>query len=163
MKIKNKNKKINNNTEHQYSTVLYSMSSFSNNITGEDIALIHNCLNSCMVALDEGDSDWFSNCYTNDGTCTITKTGTVKSGKHELKGLCDFLHGKFSHCKHWEGNVCIRGSDDNTVCTNLSYWKSLSGGEIVSTGIHRDVLQKDSDGIWHIKSRIIEHTYSKPI
>jgi hypothetical protein len=71
-------------------------------INGEDIALIQNLLNSCMIALDNGDGNsfvslylsilfkfnqfniyciinllgkWFADCYTNDGTCTINKTG----------------------------------------------------------------------------------------
>lgn len=130
-------------------------------LNGSDLALIQNTLNSCMVAMDAGDVDWFAECYTEDGTCTILKANVVKSGRSDLKGLCAFLHEKFSDCKHWEGNVSIRRTDDPNECTNISYWKAISSrtGDIASTGIHRDVLVRCGDE-WKIKARIIEHTYS---
>lgn len=131
-------------------------------MSGNDLALITNTLNSCMVAMDNGDAGWFADCYTEDGECTIVKVNTTKTGREELMELCSFLHGKFAHCKHWEGNISVRPSDSLDQCTNVSYWKAISGNEIISTGIHRDVLIKCGD-CWKIKSRIIEHTYSKPV
>ena len=131
-------------------------------MNGNDIALITNTLNSCMVAMDNGDTEWFADCYTEDGECTIIKANATKTGRDELKGLCSFLYSKFSHCKHWEGNISVRSCESINQCTNISYWKAISDNEIVSTGIHRDVLVK-CDNEWKIKSRVIEHTYSKPI
>ena len=66
-------------------------------MTGSDIAEVQNVINACMIAMDEGDVDWFADCYVADGSCTINKTSTLKTGREELKGLCNFLHGKFSH------------------------------------------------------------------
>ena len=44
--------------------------------------------------------------------------------------------------------------------TNVSYWKAMDGGEIVSTGIHRDRLVP-LDGVWVIRHRLNDHTWTK--
>ena len=59
-------------------------------MTGSDIAEVQNVINACMIAMDEGDVDWFADCYVADGSCTINKTSTLKTGREELKGLSVF-------------------------------------------------------------------------
>mgnify|MGYP000630757288 FL=1 len=86
-------------------------------------------------------------------------------GREAIAKSCEGIHGKFCsaplRCKHWEGNVYVETVNENTA-TNLSYWKALSGGEIVSTGIHRDTfVRSQTDGAWLVKYRMIEHTWTK--
>ena len=44
---------------------------------------------------------------------------------------------------------------------NVSYWKAVKDGEIVSTGTHKDVLERQDDGSYKFVERIITHTWSK--
>jgi len=74
--------------------------------------------------------------------------------------LCTFLHEKFASCRHWEGNVCVELIGPGKA-TNVSYWKALDGGEVVSTGTHRDTLKEESPGHWRVEKRVIEHTWTK--
>ena len=113
-----------------------------------------------MMALDAADSPAFASCFTEDGSCEIKLTGGLSTGRVALEGLCDALHGKFGHLRHWEGNVTVVEGDGDTLHQH-SYWKALRGGECVATGVHRDVMV-ESDGAWLIKQRIIEHTWRKP-
>ena len=69
-------------------------------------------------------------------------------------------------CKHWEGNIYLKKIQmhdiNKTVILNRSYWKSIKGGEVMSTGLHTDVFQQDDkDGRWYIFHRIIQHTWTK--
>ena len=71
------------------------------------------------------------------------------------------------HCRHWEGNVSLTDSEVDGEVHNTSYWQALSGGEVVSTGIHKDVLvyvypsESSSEAGWKIKSREILHVWTK--
>ncbi|CAM9267586.1 unnamed protein product [Ectocarpus fasciculatus] len=127
-------------------------------ISGGDIGEIQNVLNRVMLAMDAGDGAAFAACYTPDGTCDVIISGSHKTGTSELVGLAVFLHEKFPTCRHWEGNVCVTETEEGV--TNKSYWKAIDGGEIVSTGIHEDILMQ-IEGKWLIKSRIIKHTWTK--
>ena len=158
-------------TTHQYSFVdsghhrstlhhLPNMSSMELASFGSVIVpLATNTLNSIMIAMDEGDAALFASCYTPDGTCTIKLANKTSTGTEALSALCMGLHNKFKGVRHWEGNVCIRQPEPG-VLTNTSYWKALSGGEIISTGIHKDVLECDGETC-KIKSREIIHTWTK--
>jgi len=143
-----------------------------------------------MVKMDSGDATGFADCFTEDATCEVLLTGTQKTGRGELEGLCAFLHEKFKTCRHWEvsntafvdnkqltlhcftvscakGNVCVdvqflEGPDGDKVenVTNTSYWKALDGGQVVSTGIHRDTFRLCGSH-YLIASRVIDHTWTK--
>jgi hypothetical protein len=119
---------------------------------------ICNLLNTNLVCMDEGDSARFANCYAEGGSCEILLLEKCFTGRDELKALADSLHERFKGVKHWEGNVSL--SKVGEMFTNVSYWKALDGGEVVSTGIHRDLLILENDE-WKIKTRKIVHTYTK--
>ena len=132
---------------------------------GKDIAEIQNLLNSVMVYMDTGNSAEFSKCFVENGTLRIVLANSLSSGREAIAKVCDSLHNKFckapTYCKHWEGNVSLTAGVNGSI-ENVSYWKSVSGGEILSTGIHRDVLQRNpGSGKWEIQTRIIEHTWTK--
>lgn len=129
-------------------------------VSGTDIALIQNTLNQVMLAMDTGDDYTFANCYTDDGTCHIAIADTTSEGRAELGALCTSLHQLFKTCRHWEGNVTITPSHTKHIVHNTSYWKALDGGEVVSTGIHKDTLVFE-EGRWLIQDRIIQHTWTK--
>lgn len=63
-----------------------------------------------------------------------------------------------------QGNTVVNLLDEvpgaSLQATNVSYWKAMDGGEIVSTGIHRDRLVL-LDGVWIIRHRVIDHTWTK--
>ena len=134
--------------------------------SGSDIAEIQNLLNRVMLAMDTGDAEAFSSCFTPDGTCSVMISGTKSRGIDELADLCLGIHTKFCagpnlRCRHWEGNVCIlRDASSSEELTNMSYWKALNGGEVISTGIHRDKIVSFG-GEWRISSREIVHTWTK--
>ena len=122
------------------------------------IPVATNVLNTVMIAMDSGDAELFSSCFTDSGSCTIQIANKTHTGTEELRQLCMALSQKFRGVRHWEGNVCLQATDEGL--TNTSYWKALDGGEIVSTGIHRDVLECDGKNC-KIVSRQIIHTWTK--
>ena len=127
-------------------------------LSGGDIAEIQNVLNRVMLAMDDGNGAAFAACFTPDGACDVIISGAHKAGPSELSGLGVFLHEKFPTCRHWEANVCVTVTEAGVM--NKSYWKAIDGGEIVSTGIHEDILMKVG-GKWLIKARVIRHTWTK--
>lgn len=127
--------------------------------SGADVALVQNLLNRVMLALDAGDGAAFAACFTGDGTCDVRLTGTNKAGARELGALCEFLHRKFSTCRHWEGNVCVSAAAGGKL-SNVSYWKAMDGGTCVSTGVHRDTLVRSGAKGWLIEARVIEHVWT---
>ena len=135
-------------------------------VSGADIAVIQNVLNTAMVGMDSAVADGgslFASCFAADGTVDILINGARKQGTAELAALAVFLNTKFGTCRHWEGNVCVSANDDGTA-SNTSYWKALDGGEVVSTGIHRDTLVRTGTGTsstWVMQARVIEHTWTK--
>ena len=143
-----------------------TLASHSSMPSGSDIARIQNLLNRVMLAMDSGDGETFADCFTADGTCSVKISGAKASGCDELVSLCMNIHSKFCagptlRCRHWEGNVCILpATSTEGELTNESYWKALNGGEIVSTGIHRDKIVCIA-GEWQILSREIVHTWTK--
>jgi hypothetical protein len=46
------------------------------------------------------------------------------------------------------------------IARNVSYWKAVDNGEIISLGVHRDILAK-SEGRWMVRQRVVEHTWTK--
>jgi hypothetical protein len=120
---------------------------------------VTNALNEILLCIDGGDAARFAALFTADGVVEVVLTGTVKTGSAELAALCDFLHGKFSGCTHWEGNVVLKAGPGGEV-VNTSYWQALDGGEVVSTGRHDDVFV-EADGVWRCRRRVIRHTWTK--
>ena len=129
------------------------------NFSSVIIPLATNTINSFLIAMDSGDVELFSSCFTDTGTCTIKIANATSTGTSELQALCKGLHEKFIGVRHWEGNICLRQTKKDAL-TSTSYWKALDGGEIVSTGIHKDVLECDGESC-KIISREIIHTWTK--
>ena len=128
-------------------------------VSGEEIALATNVLNDNLNQMDLGDGAGFAACYAENGTLRVCLTDGTCRGRVEIAAMGEKLHEKFSLCKHWEGNVCVKRGEDGKL-TNHSLWKALNGGEVVSTGTHDDVLVKQEDGSWLIESRVIKHTWT---
>jgi hypothetical protein len=127
-------------------------------LTADDRHDIANLIHGFLHALDGNDPIGFSSLFDDDATCEIVKFAMVKKGGKELEALCSSLAEKFAGISHWEGNVFITGSGDRAA--NLSYWKAVCGGDIVSQGRHEDSFVK-KDGVWKIEGRKIFHTWSK--
>ena len=142
------------------------------NVTSEEISEITNIINGLMIMMDIGDSKEFSNFFLDDPNSTLTIEIAKKDsrGREEIAKACDGIYNKFcigdEPCKHWEGNIYLKKIQmhdiNKTVILNRSYWKSIKGGEVMSTGLHTDVFQQDDkDGRWYIFHRIIQHTWTK--
>eukprot|EP01006_Ploeotia_vitrea_P009188 TRINITY_DN21595_c0_g2_i1.p1 TRINITY_DN21595_c0_g2~~TRINITY_DN21595_c0_g2_i1.p1 ORF type:complete len:152 (-),score=21.17 TRINITY_DN21595_c0_g2_i1:88-543(-) len=123
---------------------------------GRDISEITNVLNKCMLAMDNGDEDEFASCFVEDGMLEIVLT---KTETKDLRNVCKTIKQKFPTAQHWEGNVYVQ-FQDNEHATNVSYWKAIDGGEIVSQGKHFDKLVK-VDGVWKMQQRKIVHVWTK--
>ena len=122
------------------------------------VPLATNAVNQIMIAMDAGNEDAFAGQFTETGTCHVIVMDRTFEGTSELKGLCKTLHTKFKGVRHWEGNVCITQEEDGL--TNTSYWKAMNGGECVSTGMHKDILECDGETC-KIISRTIIHFWTK--
>jgi len=122
-----------------------------------------NTLSEYCIALDQGNSKRFAGLFTENGTCEVVKMKSVATGHEELEKLCAGLSARFKGSVHLEANPTLVPTDDPNVCTNESYWQALSGGEVISVGIHVDVLERQlGSGRWLFRSRKIYHTWTKP-
>lgn len=126
----------------------------------KDILEINNCINDYMHCLDEGDGERMATLFTKDGKCEIKKINKTITGRDAIKTFCINLHRKFKSASHFESNVVIK-FENSSSATNLSYWKAIDGGNIISYGLHKDRFVKDNDDHWRMVHRIIEHTWSK--
>ena len=127
---------------------------------GPTIAEVTNVINVIMSCVDDdrlGASTRFSDLFTSDGSVTIVKTGTTKSGREELKGLCEFLHNRFPGCLHVESNVVLtRHPTESRVVVNRSYWMCVKpDGSIVSGGRHEDEFVRERRFV--CRKRVITH------
>lgn len=117
-----------------------------------------------FLYMDEGKPKEFGALFTSDGVLQIVVANKVSTGTEELQKVCEWFHATFAPRRHWEGNVIIKPGEPDAegrrTATNTSYWKSLDGGTIKSTGVHRDTFQCGKDGVWRFSSRIIEHVWS---
>ena len=125
-----------------------------------DILEINNCINDYMHCLDEGDGVRMSSLFTTNGKCEIKKINKTIIGSDAICTFCVNLHEKFKTASHFESNVVIKFKDSSSA-TNISYWKGIDQGNIISYGLHKDIFIKDTDGHWKIQYRIIQHTWSK--
>ena len=136
-----------------------------------EIAEITNVLNGLMVCMDTGKSKKFASFFYDspNSSVTIKIAGKTASGREDIGKLCDGLYQKFcigdSPCKHWEGNVFLEkvlSLQGEVVIENTSYWKSIQGGEIMSTGLHRDTFKQSKENSrWYLLNRTIEHVWTK--
>ena len=126
-----------------------------------DAALAINTVNEYMIALDQGDAKRFAKLFVDGGTCEVKKIGSVATGVDELSGLCMALSARFKGTQHLEYNPTLTATDDPNILTNESYWHAVANGGIVSMGIHTDVLQRQINGQWKFRSRIIWHSWTK--
>ena len=129
-------------------------------------AYIQTAADKMMALIDAGGGDAFAALFTDDGVVDVVKTGAHKQGAAELKGLCEFLHGKFVGNTHWEGGVCVRLQEkpDNgsRIWLNESCWRCLNPAkEDLAIGLHRDVFQEMPDGTLLCKTRTIIHLWTK--
>ena len=139
-------------------------------VTPMEIAEITNVLNGLMVCMDTGKSEEFASFFYDSpkSALNIKIAGKTACGRADICKLCEGLYRKFctgnSPCKHWEGNVFLKKvlRQGEVVVENMSYWKSIKGSEIMSTGLHRDTFkQSKEDSRWYIFERTIEHTWTK--
>jgi hypothetical protein len=81
--------------------------------------------------------------------------------KEEMESLCKNLHSKFPTTTHWEGNVVIENisTDTQQLATNVSYWKAIREGTIISNGFHFDTFSKEN-GKWTFQERIVTLSWS---
>ncbi len=60
-----------------------------------------------------------------------------------------------------EGNVVIEEGSEVNTAKNTSYWKALSGDQVLSMGKHIDLLHKCEDGEWKFFSRKVIFVWTK--
>lgn len=139
---------------------LTNSSTKSSGLTTQEIPTL---LHRVLLAIDEGNSVDFAQCFAKNGICDVLLIGSRTTGSKALEILGSKLSSRFKGMRHWEGNVCVQmqttdKGDQHFI--NRSYWKALLGNTIVSTGIHVDRLVKDNTGNFVIAHRVIGHTYS---
>ena len=104
------------------------------------IPVATNVLNTVMIAMDSSDAELFCPASRTAGPARF-KSPIRRTRARRSCANSAWRSPKIRGVRHWEGNVCLQATDEGL--TNTSYWKALDGGEIVSTGIHRDVLECD--------------------
>ena len=97
------------------------------------------------------------------GSCEVVKFKAVAKTPAELQDLCTAIHGNFKGCLHFEHNpvlkTCPTGRSD--TLHSESYWSAVRGGQIISTGVHKDILEKQhSDGQWLFRERRVFHVWT---
>jgi hypothetical protein len=125
-----------------------------------------NTLHDFLLCLDKGDAPRFASLFSVDpvqGSCEVVKFKAVAKTPAELQDLCTAIHGNFKGCLHFEHNpvlkTCPTGRSD--TLHSESYWSAVRGGQIISTGVHKDILEKQhSDGQWLFRERRVFHVWT---
>lgn len=107
-----------------------------------------NVLHTFMHCLDSGDADTFVKLFVEDAVVNIQKTHATVEGQDGLKGLCRAIHSMFGPVTmHFEYNCVLRPivhrSDSSKIIqkvNNRSYWQAIKGADVVSAGVHEDIL-----------------------
>ena len=86
-----------------------------------DVLAITNLIHGFLLCLDQGDGEGFAALFAPGAALEVTKAGIVKRGAAELSALCVSLHGRFSRCQHWEGNLLIEAGAAPGTARNRSY------------------------------------------
>jgi hypothetical protein len=133
---------------------------------------VTNCLNVFMHCLDTGDVSKFEKLFTPDARVSIPKVGAELQGPTSIGTVCKNVHAAFGPLTmHLEFNPVItlhENQDDEHILQrvrNRSYWQAVQGGEIVSSGVHEDVLVlrtnlDEDEQTWRFESRIILHHFT---
>ena len=155
-----------------------ALSSKTNVVSAATIVQVTNTVNKVFHMQDSGDGEGFARCFAKNGaSCTVEKANKTWSGEKELISLGMWLYNTFTvakGCRHWEGNVYVTALTPEDAAAlghpvavrQISYWKSLSGGDVLSSGTHEDILVPNDadtsgdDKEWVILTRIIRHTFS---
>ena len=125
-----------------------------------------NTIHDFLLCLDRGDHERFATLFTEEpeeGTCELVKFGAVARGQAELKDLCRTVHDNFKGCLHFEHTPVLRTcpSGRSDTIHSESYWSAVRGGQIISTGLHKDKLERrHSDGQWLFRERRIFHHWT---
>lgn len=130
-------------------------------LNATDVLAITNLIHGFLQCLDTGDGAGFARLFAPGAALEVTKAGIVKRGSAELAALCVGLHGRFSRCQHWEGNLLIEAGDVPNTARNRSYWQALEGAERVSMGRHEDTFVRGADGSWLFSARRVVHSWTK--
>ena len=124
-----------------------------------------NTLHEFLLAIDKGDAAGFAALFTVDpepGTCEVVKFKRIARGPTELMDLCLGIHANFKGCLHFEHTPVLKGCPTGVSHRLLSesYWSAVREGQIISTGIHKDVLEDRGDGRWLIRERKVFHHWT---
>jgi 3-phenylpropionate/cinnamic acid dioxygenase small subunit len=121
----------------------------------EDREQIRELYSRYAITIDEGDSDNWVKCFTEDGVFESPRLGrhSGQQGLRKFTGIYkDSLHG--AQVRHVISNLSLQleGNHGTGICY-LTYYHSKAGkSELAAVGGYRDTLQK-VDGRWLFASR----------
>jgi hypothetical protein len=130
--------------------------------SADEAEAIRQLLTRYNFAIDFGDAEAWTACFTSDGTfeCIGVPEGSPMGGRHVgADGLLAYAQRHFAtakgHARHWNWNIDI--DIDGDTATMRCYLLALSVGRqrpsvISGTGIYRDTLRK-VDGRWLFAER----------
>jgi uncharacterized protein (TIGR02246 family) len=121
-------------------------------LTTDDIVAIHQLYAEYCHAIDEGDGDAYSACFTPDGT--LDSGGPALVGREKLARFAAGIPKRTPGVRHAVSNIHARGDGDRAEGRAYFVGYSGAGGTpaVFTTGVYRDVLQR-VDGAWLFAER----------
>ena len=133
-------------------------------ITPQDYVDILNLYSALNLSSDEGDSEWYASCFTEDG---------VLHGTHEVKGRVALAAWKQKdkasrmnlYRRHWNGSLHLEKVDADTIrgrCYLLAY-NGTPGQypEMTHVGVYTDTIKREG-GRWRFADRRLRFDAAPP-
>jgi hypothetical protein len=128
-------------------------------INTEDKIFIEELIAKYNLALDNSNTDEWTNTWLDDGIWTTT-FGEAK-GKTELKNMANQITNEFANGKrHVSTNIVIEDtSTKSSMASAISYLTVIDAQnrpEVIATGVYNDTLKKDGSGKWKFFQRKLD-------
>ena len=116
-------------------------------ITVDDKIVIQELITKYNLAIDNKNTDEWTNTWTDDGIWTTT-FGEAK-GKTELNNMINQITNEFASGKrHLSTNIIIEGAPNNMASAKsyLIVTEAKKTPEVVASGTYSDILKKNNTG-----------------
>lgn len=124
-------------------------------ITPAEYIEILNLYSAYNLSSDEGDVDWYSSCFTEDGELhgTYDVKGRTALAEWKKKDKAGRTH---LYRRHWNGSIHLEKLDEETICGRC-YLLAYNGEPgtlpyMTHAGVYTDTLKR-VDGEWKFAER----------
>jgi SnoaL-like protein len=122
-------------------------------LTDADRTEIQDLYGRYGILIDAGDADGWADCFTADGTMTVTGTPIDLAGRAALAGFARTHHeSEHGASRHHITSTAVAASDGGA--TGRSYALVTHGGQVMAGMTYEDELVKDG-GAWRFSKRVV--------